>query len=70
MQRLVFELDQAVHVISNHLVAGLIFSPGAIRAKSAGGYRVDPVAEIRGALKRISAITHATGWSREDTHRG
>jgi hypothetical protein len=54
------------HIISNHLVAGLILSPEAIRAKSAGRYRVDPVAEIRGALKRIGAITRATGWSRED----
>jgi hypothetical protein len=32
------------------VVAGLIFSPEAIRAKSAGRYRVDPVVEIKGAL--------------------
>jgi hypothetical protein len=53
-------------VITSYLVAGVIFSPEAIRAKSAGRYRVDPVVEIRGALKRIGAITRATGWSRED----
>jgi hypothetical protein len=53
-------------VISNHLVAGLIINPEAVRAKSAGRYRVDPVAEIKGALKRIGAITRATGWSRGD----
>ena len=53
-------------VISSHLVAGLIISPEAVRAKSAGRYRVDPVAEIKGALKRIGAITRATGWSRGD----
>ena len=53
-------------VITSHVVAGLIFSPEAIRAKSAGQYRVDPVVEIKGALKRIRAITQATRWSRED----
>ena len=53
-------------VITSHLVAGLIFGPEAVRAKSAARYRVDPVMEIKGALKRIGAITRATGWSRED----
>jgi hypothetical protein len=53
-------------VISNHLVAGLVFSPEAARAKSAGRYLIDPVVEIKGALKRIGAITRATRWSRED----
>jgi hypothetical protein len=53
-------------VITSHLVAGLIFSPEAIRAKSAGQYRVDPVLAIKGALKRVRAITRATRWSRED----
>jgi hypothetical protein len=53
-------------VITSYVVAGLIFSPEAIRAKSAGRYRIDPVAEIKGALKRIGAITGATSWSRED----
>jgi hypothetical protein len=36
-------------VITSYVVAGLIFSPEAIRAKSAGWYRVDPVVEIKGA---------------------
>jgi hypothetical protein len=53
-------------VVTSYLVAGLIFSPEAIRAKKAGQPRVDPVVEIKGALKRIRAITRATGWSRED----
>ena len=53
-------------VITSYVAAGLIFSPEAIRAKSAGRYRVDPVLEIKGALKRIGAITRATRWSRED----
>jgi hypothetical protein len=54
------------HVITSHLVAGLVFGPEAFRSKSAGQYRVDPVVEIKGALKRIGTITRATGWSRED----
>jgi hypothetical protein len=53
-------------VITSHLVAGLIFGPEAFRAKSAGQYRVDPVVEIKGALKRVGAITRATGLTRED----
>jgi hypothetical protein len=53
-------------VITSHVVAGLIFSPEAIRAKSAGQYRVDPVLAIKGALKQVRAITRATRWSRED----
>jgi hypothetical protein len=53
-------------VITSYVVAGLIFSPEAIRAKSVGRYRVDPMAEIKGALKHIRAITRATRWSRED----
>jgi hypothetical protein len=53
-------------VITSHLVAGLAFGPETFRAKSAGQYRVDPVVEIKGALKRISAITRASGLSRDD----
>jgi hypothetical protein len=53
-------------VITNHLVAGLIFGPETFRAQSAGQYRVDPVVEIKGALKRIGAVTGAIGWTRED----
>jgi hypothetical protein len=53
-------------VITSHLVAGLVFGPEAFRAKSAGQYRVDPVVEIKGALKRIGTVTRATGLTRED----
>ena len=53
-------------VITSHVVSGLIFSPEAIRAKSAGQYRVDPVLAIKGALKQVRAITRATRWSRQD----
>ena len=44
-------------VITSHLVAALAFGPEAFRARSAGQYRVDPVVEIKGALKRIGTIT-------------
>ena len=53
-------------IITSHLVAGLVFGPEAFRSKSAGQYRVDPVVEIKGALKRIGAITRVTGLTRED----
>ena len=53
-------------VITSYVAAGLIFSPEAIRAKSAGRYRVDPVLAVKGALKQVRAITRATRWSRED----
>lgn len=54
------------HVITSHLVAGLTFGPEAFRARSVGQYRADPVLEIKGALKRIRAITRSSGLSRED----
>ena len=53
-------------VITNHLVAGLIFGPETFRARGVGQYRVDPVVKIKGALKRIGAITRAISWTRED----
>ena len=40
-------------VITSHLVAGLSFGPEAFRARSIHQYQVDPMAEIKGALKRI-----------------
>ena len=52
-------------VVTSHLVAGLVFGRETFRAKSAGQYRVDPVVEIKGALKRIGAVTRASGWSRD-----
>jgi len=53
-------------VITSHLIAGIAFGPETFRARSAGQYRVDPVVEIKGALKRIGAVTGAIGWTRED----
>lgn len=53
-------------IIASHLVARLVFGPEAFRAKGAGQYRVDPVLEIKGALKRIGAITRASALTRED----
>ena len=53
-------------VITSHLIAGIAFGPETFRAQSAGQYRVDPVVEIKGALKRIGAVTGAIGWTRED----
>jgi hypothetical protein len=53
-------------IIASHLVARLVFGPEGSRARSAGQYRVDPVVEIKGALKRIGAITRSTALTRED----
>jgi len=53
-------------VITNHLVAGLVFGPEARRARSAGQYRADPMPEIKRALRHVRAITRSTGLSRED----
>jgi hypothetical protein len=53
-------------VITSHLVAALAFGPEAFRARGVGQYRVDPVVKIKGALKRIGAITRAISWTRED----
>lgn len=54
------------HIIASHLVAGLTFGPEASRARSAGQYQVNPVVEVKGALKRIGAVTRATNLTRED----
>ena len=53
-------------VVTSHLVAGLTLGPEVSRARSAGQSRVDPVAEIKGARKRIRTILPATGLSRDD----
>jgi hypothetical protein len=55
--------------ITSHLVAGLIFRPELMRAKSAARDRVDPVIVMKGALKRIGAITRATGLFRSPMAR-
>jgi hypothetical protein len=53
-------------VVASHLVAGHTLGPEVSRARSAGQFRVDPVAEIKGARRRIRTILHATRLSRDD----
>jgi hypothetical protein len=53
-------------VVVSHLLAGLTVGPEAFRARSRYRIRIDPVAEIRGARKRIRSILYATGLSRDD----
>jgi hypothetical protein len=53
-------------VVVSHLLAGLTAGPEAFRARTRYRIRIDPVAEIRGARKRIRSILHATGLSRDD----
>jgi hypothetical protein len=53
-------------VITSYLIAGLSFGREAFRARSPGQYRADPVVELKGALKRIHAVTKATKLTHED----
>ena len=53
-------------VVASHLVAGLTLGPEVSRARRAGQFRVDPVAGIKGARKRIRDILRATHLSRDD----
>jgi len=53
-------------VIASHLVVGLVFGPETIRGRSAGRYLVDPVVELKGALKRIGTVLHAAAVARDD----
>jgi hypothetical protein len=53
-------------VVASHLAAGLTLGPEVSRARSAGQFRVDPVAEIKGARRRIRTILHTTRLSRDD----
>jgi len=53
-------------VVASHLVAGFTVGPEAFRARSVGQYRVDPVMELKGALRHIRTVLRATGLSRED----
>jgi hypothetical protein len=53
-------------VVTSHLLAGLTIGPEAFRARSAGQLRVDPVVEIKGALKHIGTVLYAAGLTRED----
>jgi hypothetical protein len=48
------------------LIAGLTFGPEVSYARRAGETRVDPVAEVKSALKRIGGILYASGQSRDD----
>jgi hypothetical protein len=43
-------------VVASHLVAGLTLGPEVSRARRAGQPRVDPVVEVKGALKRIGTL--------------
>jgi|SRR5262245_35970614 len=54
-------------VVASHLVAGLTLGPEALRIRHPHNQDlVDPVTEVKGALKRLSKIVFATGLSRED----
>jgi hypothetical protein len=53
-------------VVTSYLAAGLIFGPEAFRARSAGRNRVDPMIEVKEALRRIGSVIRATGLTRED----
>jgi len=53
-------------VISSHLVAGLSFGPEALRARSSGRERVDPVAEVKIALQHIRKVLGVCGLSRDE----
>jgi hypothetical protein len=53
-------------VITSYLVAGLAFGPEAFRARRIGHTPVDPVAEIKEALRRIGMVVRAAGLTRED----
>src|SRR5438876_5717781 len=54
------------HVVTSHLVAGLTLGPDVSRARSAGRPGVDPVAEVKGTLKRIRNLLYAVGPSRDN----
>jgi hypothetical protein len=53
-------------VVASHLVVGLTLGPEPARARSAGLLRLDPVAELKSARKRIGSLLFATGLSRDD----
>ena len=53
-------------VVASYLIAGLTVSPEAFRARRAGRVRVDPVAQIKRALRHIRIVHRATGLSPED----
>jgi hypothetical protein len=77
-----FEIDRAItqciagaafkrgvcpyQVIASHLVAGLTLGPDVSRARSVGRPGVDPVAEVKGTLKRIRSLLYAVGPSRDN----
>ncbi len=53
-------------VVTSHLVAGLVFGPETVRARSVNRYVVDPVMALKGALKPIGTLLRATGLPRDD----
>jgi hypothetical protein len=54
------------YVVASHLVAGLTLGPEAFRSRSVGKDRVDPVVEIKGALRRVRNVRRASHLSPED----
>jgi hypothetical protein len=53
-------------IIASHLVAGLLFGPEAFRARGVGRKRIDPVVEVKQALKHVRTVLQACGLSREN----
>jgi hypothetical protein len=54
------------YVVASHLVAGLTLGPEAFRARSAGKDLVDPVVEVKGALRRVRIVLRASQLNPED----
>jgi hypothetical protein len=52
-------------VVASHLVAALTLGPEISRARSASRLRIDPVVEVKGALKRIRTLLFS-GPSRDN----
>jgi hypothetical protein len=61
-------------IIASHLLAGLFFGPEAFRARGVGRERVDPLVELKQALRHVRAVLGACGLSRENiavlSHKG
>ena len=61
-------------IIASHLLAGLILGPEAFRARGVGRKRIDPLVELKRALRHVRAVLGACGLSRENiaalSHKG
>jgi hypothetical protein len=53
-------------IVASHLVAGLTFGPETFRSKSIGKVSIDPVMEVKTALRHVRTVLGACGLSRED----